>query len=486
MESHKPLIVDLDGSLLRTDTLHEGIAAAMRHPGRLIRSAQLLRRSGKAAMKQELAAHGVDLRDAPMNTAVLELITRRAEAGGAVILASGADANVAGAIAERVPDISLVLSSDGDVNLTGRIKSDALVARYGEKGFDYVGNSPTDVSVWETADQRFLATLRPSGLPRWARGMRFDEILRDPSPGRLAVWVRAIRVHQALKNVLIFLPLIAAHEFTNPALLTAAAGGFVSFSLMAFAVYLLNDTLDLAADRAHYRKSSRPLAAGWISPLSAVVVATLLAAGAIVLAILLGPGFLAILLVYAAMTTSYSFWLKRITLIDVVVLALLYMIRIVAGSVVTGIPLSFWFTAVTLFLFLSLALVKRYAEAHQARAKAGAIPGRGYSGDDVHAILALGAAAGVAAVLLAAVYIESDAVALIYPAPTALWLVIPAAFYWVANLWLKAGRGEMHDDPLVFALRDRASLLAAAVIVLAFVAASFPATADLLPTEVLR
>lgn len=481
MEDQRPLIVDLDGSLLRTDTLHEAVAAGLRHPVRLLNASATLGRSGKAAMKQVLAVDGVDLRQAPLNASVVNFVHRRMAGGGRVFLVTGADRMLADQVASRIPGLSGVMASDGTTNLIGPAKTRVLVERFGERGFDYIGNSRADLDVWARSGGRYLATLRPEGEPGWARDVDFDEVLRDASPNPLRTWARALRVHQSLKNVLIFLPLVAAHEFTNPGMLLAAIGAFIAFTLMAFGVYLLNDTLDLAADRAHHTKYRRPIAAGWVSPLTAVFASGVLTVAAIALGALLGLPFLVVLLVYAVATTSYSFWLKRIAVIDVVVLALLYMVRIVAGAVVTGIALSFWFTAVTLFLFLSLALVKRYAEAHESRERTGEIPGRGYSGEDVHAILALGSATGIAAVLLAAVYIQSDAVSDIYPSPTALWLVIPTAFYWVANLWLKAGRGQMHDDPLIFALRDRASLAASAVILLAFVAASVPVVEQLIP-----
>jgi 4-hydroxybenzoate polyprenyltransferase len=428
-------------------------------------------------MKRELAAAVLDLRNAPMSAPVRALIDRRATDGAEIVLATGADEHIAAAIAADVPAVTRILASDGTTNLTGKRKADLLVERYGERGFDYVGNSSTDIAVWRHSDRRYLATRRPYGIPAWARGEEFTDILRDPAPSGLRTWARGLRVHQSLKNLLLFLPLIAAHEVTDLQTVLRAAIGFIAFSLMAFSVYLLNDTLDIPSDRAHPRKRRRPIAAGWISPLTAIGVAGVLAVVSLVIAIFLGGSFLAVLIVYAALTTSYSFWFKRVALVDIVVLALLYMIRIVAGAVVTDIPLSFWFTAVSLFLFLSLALVKRYAEAHQARSDARAIHGRGYAGDDIHAILALGTSSGVAAVLLTAIYIQSDSVAQLYPAPAALWLVIPLLFYWVANLWLKAGRGLMHDDPLVFALKDRASLVAAALVVLVFVAASLPSLA---------
>lgn len=479
MVAEKPLVVDLDGSLLRTDSLHESIAANLRYPGRLVASAASLRR-GKAAFKRGLARVTPDLTDAPLNPAVVELISARVAAGGQVVIATGADVSIARQIADRVPGVTDVLASDGSANLTGSRKADTLVSRFGVKGFDYVGNAPVDSVVWDVADAAYLATAKSSGLPRWSGDREFMEILRDPRPSRARTWAKALRLHQSLKNLLLFLPLLASHSFTDGALLGRSAAGFVAFTLMASAVYLLNDTLDMAADRAHPRKRSRPIAAGWISPLVGLAVAGILVAASVVLSALLGTGFLVVVLAYAALTTTYSFWLKRIAVVDIVVLALLYMVRIVAGAVVTGIELSFWFTGVTLFLFLSLALVKRYAEAHQAREAGRDIRGRGYSGDDVHAILALGASAGTAAVLLLAIYIQSEAVSRLYPAPMVLWLVIPAFFYWIAHLWLTAGRGLVHDDPLVFALRDPASLVSAAIMIAIFFIASLPATADLL------
>jgi 4-hydroxybenzoate polyprenyltransferase len=382
--------------------------------------------------------------------------------------------------------IAEIIASDRSRNLTGERKAAVLVERFGHNGYDYVGNAETDRAIWRHADRKYIATIRPAGVPRWAKAEDYSGVLRDARPSAPRVWGRALRVHQSMKNVLVFLPLLAAHHFTNPALVVRSIGAFLAFSLMAFAVYLLNDTLDLAADRAHPRKRRRPLAAGWISPGAALSVGVVLTLVAVALGIALGTTFLVVLIGYAVLTTSYSFWLKRIALVDIVVLALLYMVRIIAGAAATAIPLSFWFTAVTLFLFLSLALVKRYAEAHHARAGARQLRGRGYSGDDVHAILALGTSAGVAAVLVAAIYIQSDAVVRLYPAPQLLWAVIPLLFYWVGNLWLKAGRGQMHDDPLVFALRDRASLIAASLIALVFVAASIPAFDSLISIGTLR
>lgn len=478
----RPLVVDLDGSLLRTDTLQEEVVASLRRPSTLAQATLTLLAHGKASMKRMLATKSrTDAALLPVNDAVLQLVRERAAQGGEVVLATGADESIARQIAARFPEIQDVLASDGTTNLTSHRKAEALVSRFGRAGFDYVGNSRADQAVWDVAADAYLATTAAgTGVPRWARARAFAGVLGEAAPSGSRRWMKELRIHQSLKNLLLFLPLIASHQFTTPTLILAATAGFVAFSFMASAVYLLNDLLDLDSDRRHQSKRNRPLAAGWIPPVQALVLSAVLAVVAVVIAALLNPRFLVVLLVYAVMTTSYSFWLKRVTLVDVVLLALLYMVRIIAGAVVTGTPLSFWFTGFFLFLFLSLALVKRYSEAHQARAESRSIAGRGYSGDDVHAVLALGTSAGIAAVLLLATYIHSDAVILLYPAPIVLWLVIPVLFYWVGNLWIKAGRGQMHDDPVIFALRDRASILAAAVLLGIFVIASLPWTAVVL------
>lgn len=480
MQPQRPLVVDIDGTLLRSDSLQESIAANLSHPLALLRAVASLVLHGKAAMKRVLArTERTDLSALPFNSATLSLINDRIAAGGTVYLATGADQAVAESLLARVHSVTGIFASDGVVNLTSDAKARALVSEFGEIGFDYAGNSRADRAVWASSHDAYLATLRRSGTPRWARSLSFDRILRDPAPTPARAWAKELRLHQSLKNLLLFLPLLAAHEIADPARALSTIGGFVAFCLMASSVYLVNDLLDVSADRAHARKRDRPIAAGWITPLHALSVAVVLALGALILAFYLSPRFLAVLVAYAIMTTAYSVWLKRIVLVDVVVLALLYMVRIVAGAVVSDITLSFWFTGVTLFLFLSLALVKRYAEAHQARANARSIPGRGYFGDDVHAILALGTSAGVAAVLLMATYIQSSAVSVLYPAPAVLWLVIPLLFYWIGNLWLKAGRGQMNDDPVIFALRDRASVVSAALIVATFIVASFPSVAGI-------
>ena len=479
MNSTPPLVVDLDGSLLRGDSLHESVAASLTRPGVLLGAARALVTSGRAALKRYLAERtDVDTDLLPVNQAVLDFVRAEHASGRKIYLATGADSSLSAAMVRRFPEFDGSFGSDGETNLTSENKVDLLVAKFGAQGFDYVGNSTKDLAVWRQANRSYLVTPSTSGaaMPGWARGVDFAGVLREQGRPIWRVWLKELRVHQSLKNLLLFLPLLAAHEFGDARLVLLLVAGFISFTFMASSVYLLNDLLDLRSDRMHARKSQRPLAAGLILPLHALVVSLLLAVVALAGAVAIGVGFTVVLVSYAVLTCLYSFWLKRVTLVDVTVLAMLYMIRIIAGAVIAGISLSFWFTGVALFLFVSLALVKRYTELSRPVAPDAhhGLPGRGYVRSDAAVVLPLGIGAGMAVLLLLAIYLQTDAVARLYPSGVFLWLVIPAMFYWIANMWIQAGRGAMHDDPIIFALKNPASLISVAITGVLFLAASTP------------
>lgn len=470
VDNARPLIVDLDGTLVRTDTLHELIARAVKHPRVLVGAATALVRGGKAGMKKHLADKvPLATETLPLNGAVVRFVADEIATGRQVLLATGADSRIAHAAALRVDGLGVVGASDGSINLTSEAKATALVERFGVGGFDYVGNSTDDIAVWNKASQRYLATLR--NRPRWSLKVADLQLISDEQRPAWRVWVKELRLYQSLKNLVLFLPALAAHDFSARTILLAAFG-YMVFTFMASSVYLLNDLVDLDSDRVHQRKSGRPLAAGLILPLRALGASAVLAIVALVGATLMDPAFAVVLVGYAILTSAYSFWLKRVTLVDVALLAMLYMVRILAGAVITDTPLSFWFISVALFLFLSLALVKRYTELARQPADATAIPGRGYIPSDAAVILPLGVGAGVAVVLLMATYLQSDAVRLLYPSAVVLWLVIPVMFYWIGNFWIQAGRGGMHDDPILFALKDPRSLVAGLLMFMLFVVAS--------------
>ncbi len=469
-EKPAALCVDLDGTLIRSDLLLESALALLRrNPLNLLRMGSWLLR-GKAVLKREIAARTeIDVTLLPYEPRLLAWLQN--EAGRPRVLCTASDQKFADAVATHVGGFDAVLGSDGVRNLAGTNKAQTLVERYGERGFDYVGNASPDLAVWRHA-RRAIVVNAPASLARRAaqEAPVAHEIAREP--GRLRAWIKALRLHQWLKNLLVFLPLLASHRVFVGASVRDALIAFLCFGLCASGVYVLNDLLDLEADRNHPRKRLRPFAAGSL-PLSAgLVAAPVLTLAAFGLALALRPLFALVLLGYYVLTLAYSFGLKRIAMLDTVVLAALYTVRIVAGTVAIGVPLSFWLLAFSMFLFLSLAMVKRYIELRsllqRGREK---VEGRGYQIDDLALIQSLGAASGYLAVLVLALYINSTASEALYRHPQALWLLCPLLLYWVSRVWLVAHRDAMDDDPVVFALTDRVSRMVLAVCALVVIGA---------------
>ncbi len=278
-------------------------------------------------------------------------------------------------------------------------------------------------------------------------------------------WIRALRLHQWIKNLLVFIPLLAAHRVFESAAIQGAVIAFISFGLCASGVYLLNDLLDLTADRAHHTKRNRPFAAGRLDLKTGILAIPVLTASSIALAAIFLPShFLWVLLIYLLTTVTYSFKLKRVQLLDVVTLAGLYTIRIIAGTVAIVSLLSFWLLAFSVFIFLSLAVLKRCIELDAARERGLIdIPGRAYRPDDLSVLQPMGVASGYLSVLVLALYINSSASETLYHHPQFLWLVCPCLLYWVSRAWFVAHRGKMVDDPIVFAVRDRTSQITLAI-----------------------
>ena len=467
-----PLCVDLDGTLVRTDMLHEALLLlAKRSPMTLATLPGWLVR-GKAGFKHLVAERvAIDAAALPYRADVLALIEEARAAGRPVILATAAATPIATAIAEHLGLFDAVLSSDTGTNLSAAAKADALVARYGERGFDYIGNGRADLPVLARARRGFLISSH-GGLRRAAVRSHDGITFLDDKGGGVRVWAKALRLHQWLKNLLVFVPLVAAHQAGDVALLAASMIAFLAFSLCASSVYLMNDLLDLSADRAHRRKRNRPFASGALPVKAGVVAAPLLLAIALGLAFSLPTRFLGVLLLYYALTTLYSFFLKRQVVVDVMLLASLYTIRILAGSAATGIEPSFWLLALSMFVFLCLAMVKRYSELRLAVSSAVPLAGRGYRPDDLPVVLALGTSSGMVSVLILAMYTQAAIVPEMYPAPEWLWLVPPLMLYWITRLWTKAQRGEVDEDPVIFAARDWQSLAVATLMGAAFLLAT--------------
>lgn len=458
-----PLVIDLDGTLLRSDLLLESIFALLRDKPLLVFALPVWLTKGKAAFKAEVARRVVlDMAEMPWDERVRKLL-RDAAGTRYRVLCTASDRALACAAAEHIGEFDEVLSSDGVCNLSGRSKATLLVDRFGERGFDYAGNAEVDLHVWRVAREAIIVNAPTSLADAAARCTRVSQHLPAPDAGA-ALWLRALRVHQWLKNMLVFVPLLASHRIFEPMAASQAAIAFVAFSLCASGVYLLNDLLDLASDRQHPRKRMRPFAAGTLPLLHGMLAVPALTAFAFALALWVSPLFAAALGLYLLLTLAYSLYLKRIVMMDVMVLAALYTLRIVAGTLAIGAALSFWLLAFSMFLFLSLAMLKRYTELLTVQALGDArTAGRGYHVDDLPLVQSLGAASGYLAVLVLALYINSTASELLYRHPQLLWLLCPVLLYWIGRAWMIAHRGLMRDDPVVFAATDRASQLLVAV-----------------------
>ena len=456
------LAVDLDGTLTPTDLLLEGAWAATAQDWRVPLRACGWALRGRAHLKRRLAACATpDLDHLPWRQEVLDLAAAWRGAGGRTALVTASDAQIAEAVAARHPGLfDEVHGSDGVNNLKGPAKAAFLADRYGTGGYAYVGDSPADMAAWRGAAQAITAGARAGLRARVddlaARNDRPAAHLA-PADGGLGPALREMRPHQWIKNVLIFAPMVAAHAFTGAAAMQAGLA-FVAFALVASGVYVLNDLLDLGPDRAHPRKRNRPVASGALPiTLASAMVPGLLLAGFSVAA-LLGWGFVLVAAGYLVATTAYSLWLKRRIVADIATLAGLYTLRIVAGGVAAGITLSVWLLALSIFLFFALAAVKRQAELVDA-AERGLTntTGRGYRVDDLPLVAQMATAAGFVAVLVLALYIDTPQVQAQYGSPAILWGVCLVLLYWVARIVMITHRGRMHDDPLVFAIKDPVS-----------------------------
>jgi 4-hydroxybenzoate polyprenyltransferase/phosphoserine phosphatase len=467
-----PLCVDLDGTLTPVDTLHESILSLRaRGPATLLRLPLWLSR-GKAGFKREVAAHAsIDIAQLPFRAELLEWLNAERTAGRRLVLVTAADRSIAEAVANHLGFFSEVIASDGISNLAGEGKRRALLDRFGEKGFDYVGNEAKDEAVWKSS--RLAIVVGSAALVDRAR--RVCEVIKVfpvEKPG-IRVWARALRLHQWVKNILIFLPVVSGHRFFDPVVLSAGVRAFVAFGLCASSVYIVNDLLDLDADRNHPRKRTRPFAAGLLSASKGLVLAMFLLAGAIGLAITINWYFVGVLAGYYVLTWAYSVRLKRAALVDVMTLAALYTVRIIAGAAATLIAPSFWLLAFSMFIFISLGCVKRYTELNDAKPASMTVKqrGRGYWKSDLPLLLSLGTSSGFCTVLVMALYLNSPESQALYRHSKPLWLLCPLILYWISRVWLLTTRGQMHDDPVVFALRDRISMMVLVLAGITFLAA---------------
>jgi 4-hydroxybenzoate polyprenyltransferase/phosphoserine phosphatase len=469
-----PLVVDLDGTLTPTDTLWESLIRLARARPAALFLVPIWLYHGRANLKAKIAQSiNWEAHDIPLNTDLIEYL-RSQKDHRQIVLATAANQRIAVAVAKRIGLFDVVIASDDMLNVKGGNKLAAIRRVVGEH-FVYAGDAKADLPIWSAAESSILVG-GSSALRRRVLGCSRLEREFQVQVAGLSTWLKAVRIHQWTKNLLVLVPLLTSFSITSIDRLAASAMAFLAFSLAASATYLANDLWDLESDRVHPRKRLRPLAAGTVSIRDALGVAVMLLLSAFSIAYAISGLFAITLLVYVIVTTAYSWTLKRYVIADVLTLACLYAMRVYAGAVALTLPISSWLLAFSAFLFLGLALVKRCAELvsleREGRLRA---TGRNYLVSDLRVLWPMGVGASLCAVVVFGLFISSPDVASRYASPQLVWFCALLLFYWLGRLWIKTARGEMHDDPIVFALRDPNSRVTVVGMgIIAIIAHSYP------------
>tara|TARA_R110002049_G_scaffold49267_20_gene141234 strand:+ start:2054 stop:3487 length:1434 start_codon:yes stop_codon:yes gene_type:complete len=453
-----PLCVDLDGTLVNTDTLLESAILLIKVNPLTVFLMLLWLLRGKAYLKEMITARTtLDVTTLPYNQTLLDWLQKQRVAGRELVLVTAANQRIASAVAAHLGVFSQVIASTDADNISAGIKRDKLDTLFGRGAYDYVGNSRDDLLVWANCRRAVVVNASPAVAAAAATAAEVEESF----PATVSPWraiVTAMRPHQWSKNLLVFVSIMIAQRYNEFDLLVATVLAFIAFCLCSSSVYLINDLLDLPADRKHSEKRHRPFASGQVSLLLGMLAIPVLLLLSIIIALVAGPMFLGVLLCYFVITLSYSFYFKRVALLDVLTLAVLYTLRILAGAAVAGEMPSVWLVSFSMFLFTSLAMAKRYAELKSLEHEDGELAsGRDYRVTDLPIIAQFGVASGYISTLVMALYIDSSDVADIYHNQRVMWLLCLLLMYWIGRIWLLASRGALHQDPVVFATQDRIS-----------------------------
>jgi 4-hydroxybenzoate polyprenyltransferase/phosphoserine phosphatase len=471
----RPLCVDLDGTLIATDTLWESLLLLVKANPAGALLVPLWWGKGKAYLKRRLAEQVVpNVATFPYRPEVLAYIQQVRAAGRPVLLVTASDQRVADAVRDHLRVFDEAIGSDGVRNLRGEAKRKLLEERYGGAGFAYAGDSATDLPVWRASGEAVIVSVCPAKSRAALHHGSITEVAVPPRARATAI-LRALRPHQWLKNILLFVAPILAYRLDNLETALQVLSAFLAFSLTASSTYVLNDLLDLESDRQHTTKRKRPFAAAQLSIPEGLLLSAASMAGGLLLSLLVLPLlFTWAIAGYLVVTVAYSVYLKRKLIVDVVILALLFTYRVLAGGLAVDVPVSFWLLAYSMFFFTGLAFAKRYSDLVRLQGEGrDRVPGRNYGAMDLPAILSVGSASGLIAVMVFCLYINSPEVRLLYPRPEALWLVCPVLLYWFTRVWFLAVRGELHDDPVIFAIKDRNSYIAGLVAAVCLVVAKW-------------
>lgn len=456
-----PLCVDMDGTLLRTDTLWEACLRLLSQKPLLALLMPFWLLLGKAGFKAKVSQHvQLDPQSLPYTTPLLEYLSKQKLKGRKLVLVTAAHRSIAEGVANHLKIFDEVLASDATHNLSGRNKAALLSEKFGDKGFVYAGNARVDLKVWRHAAAAIVVNASNKLVKQAQSETTLETTLEATQVSLPRALVKAMRIHQWAKNMLIFAALILSHNWFATDAIQSAVIAFFAFSFAASAIYLINDLIDLESDRSHPHKQHRPFAAGVLPIQWGVSLIPVLLLVSLLLAVQVGGAFVSVLIVYLTLTTAYSLFLKQVVLLDVITLTTLYTIRIIAGAVAIDVPLSYWLLAFSMFIFLSLALIKRFSElknlVQQGKSRSS---GRGYHVDDLPAVSLFGISSGYLAVMVLVLYIHDLQADQHYTQPDWLWFVSVAILFWISRMWLLAHRGRVHEDPVLFALRDRPSYI---------------------------
>ncbi|QFT94768.1 Decaprenyl-phosphate phosphoribosyltransferase [Roseovarius sp. THAF9] len=469
-----PLYVDLDGTLIRSDAAQEMLIATLRKPDGIRALLRAAMNRDVTQIKRVSADHALlDAARLPYNAEVVDYLAEARAEGRRVVLATAADAKVAHAVADHLGVFDAVIATEPGANQKGKVKLAAIKRDCGDAPFEYLGDSDADLPIWQAAAGRGF--VNPTGKAYDASKQAGDAltVLVQDKPDTRRGLIKAMRPHQWVKNVLVFIPVLFAHAYGDLKTVALACAAFVVFSALTSGTYLINDLFDIEADRQHPRKRNRPFAAGVVTPLTGVKVAVALIGGALLAGFWgIGFGFGMGLLSYLVMTMTYTFVLKSLSTIDVIVLGLLFTVRVVAGGLATGILISPWLLTFSFFFFVSLAYLKRYIELFKMK-DAEKLPSRNYWREELSVVQSFGITTAALSLLTLSQYLMHPDVRLTYSGKDLLWLIIPLLMFWTYRIWMWASRGKVHDDPVLFAFKDKISRISLGLMLLLVILARY-------------
>lgn len=457
-----PLCVDLDGTLIKADMMFDSVALLIKkNPFYLFIIPFWLSR-GKLFLKEQLIKNvHQDIDNVPINQDVVDYLIDEKKNGRNIILVTATMQNYADEFKEKFDFFDEAVGSKGGINLVGIQKAEYLKNRFGDRGFDYIGDSSKDLYVWKFAANALIVGNNQEIIDKAKQISNVIKIWEDDNESKISIIYRQLRVYQWVKNLLIFLPALLAHNLELSTYFNLILS-FFSFSFVASSIYIFNDLMDLNSDRNHEIKKNRPIAAGKFKISDAFIYSFFLMIVGILISAFVNSSFMIVLIIYIISTFAYSIYLKKIYIIDIITLAVLYTLRLIAGSATSGEIISEWFAAYSLFFFFSMGALKRFTELKNSKKEK--LSGRGYLSDDIDLIKSMGISSSLISVLVMVLYINSSTISQLYPNPKFLYLIIPILLHWVLRVWILADRSLMNEDPIVFGIKDKSSYISAILI----------------------